>query len=483
MINVDLVTAEAHDRKMTTSLRYAPTTRLESLWSDVGGSPTHLDRVTTGEPEPVLPSVFDVTGFAVDTVAVALLAVAELWATRTGGDMPTTAIDRRSASASFKSDALLRAVGWDLPPIWDPVAGDYRTADGWIRLHTNYPSHRRAALEVLGTPPIRDSVADAVRTWIGDDLESAVVNAGGCAATMRTQESWRAHPAGQATSNEHPIGVGEPVTIGGHVPHLATSPEARPLEGIRVLDLTRVIAGPVATRLLAGYGADVIRIDPPGFEEVGALLPDMTAGKRCVALDLTSTPDRDRFLELLADAHVVVGGLRPGALAALDLDVDSMRGINPSIITVSHDAYGWDGPWSQRRGFDSLVQMSTGIAATGMAEAGVEHPVPLPAQALDHGIGHLLAGATCRALVRLATTGCASDVRGSLVGAANAVIQAPTPGGLGHPAPLWTDRDTVEAQSAWGPLRRVPLAGHVNGHEPSWSIEAGPLSLHAATWS
>ncbi len=456
---------------------------MHTLWDDLDGDAAHLDRVRTDLRGPMLGSVFDVTNFASDTVSIALLAVAELWAARTADDLPMITVDRRSAVAAFKCEALLHAEGWELPPVWDPVAGDYRTADGWIRLHTNYVHHRTAALAVLDAAADRESVADAVRRWIGDDLEMAIIEAGGCAAVMRSEAEWRASPAGRATAADAPITLGTPVDIDGSLSvGVASTRIVRPLEGIRILDLTRVIAGPLATRLLAGYGAEVIRVDPPGFEEVGALLPDMTAGKKCVALDLTSPQDRDRFFALLRDAHVVVGGLRPGALPGLGLDPSSLRAVNPHIITVTHDAYGWNGPWAGRRGFDSLVQMSTGIAAAGMAAAGADHPVPLPAQALDHGLGHLLAGATCRALARLATTGKASDVRGSLVGAANALMQSPTPDGNTVSAPRWDERDTVAATTAWGPIRRAPLAGHIDGHEPRWSIDAGPLGRDTPRW-
>ncbi|MGI8754385.1 MAG: CoA transferase [Acidimicrobiales bacterium] len=458
--------------------------RRTMLWNELGGDPAALERIEAHGPPTVLPSVFDVTGFAADTVAIASLSIAELWAARTGREVPAVRIDRRAAAASFRFEALLRSLGWELPPVWDPVAGDYRTADGWVRLHTNYESHRRAAMSVLGTPPERDVVATAVRSWMGEDLEAAIVDAGGCAAVLRTEAEWRLHPAGIATAGEAPVRLGGPVPVhGGAVPDLAQAPEGRPLAGIRVLDLTRVIAGPVATRILAGYGALVLRVDPPGFQEVPALLPETTAGKRCAALDLKDPTDRRRFDALVANAHVVVGGLRPGALAGLGCDPASLRAINPSIITVTHDAYGWDGPWAQRRGFDSLVQMSTGIAAAGRAATGAGHPVPLPAQALDHGVGHLLAAAACRALVRLITTGATADARGSLAGAANAVLAAPTPGALSTAPPHWDDADTVAATTAFGSIRRVPLAGQIDDHEPTWTVEAGPLGRHDPIWS
>lgn len=455
-----------------------------SLWADLGGRPELLDAVAVEGAADMLASVFDVIGFATDATALASVAIAELWSARTGRGIPEVTVERRRTAASFKSEALLTPVGWTLPPPWDPVAGDYRTADGWIRLHTNYASHRHAAMTVLGTEAERDSVTVAVARWSGDELESAVVAAGGCAAVMRTALDWNAHPAGMATGAEPPVRLGPaPRVTARAAPDLSMADTDAPLAGIRVLDLTRVIAGPVATGLLAGYGAEVIRVDPPGFEEVPVLLPLTTAGKRCVALDLTQSKDRDEFRGLVAGAHVVVDGLRPGAMEGLGFDPGSLRGINPSIITVTHDAYGWSGPWAGRRGFDSLVQMSTGIAAAGMSAAGVDHPVPLPAQALDHGIGHLLAAGACRALTQLATTATTCEVRGSLVGASNAVRARPSPTPSESHGSAWSDGDTGTAVTEWGPIRVPPAATQVAGHDPVWTIEAGPLGRHQPTWS
>jgi crotonobetainyl-CoA:carnitine CoA-transferase CaiB-like acyl-CoA transferase len=460
---------------------------LAELWADLGGRPDLLDRASIDGPAGVLPSSYDVTGFAAATVAAAALAVSELAAAREGGPPGRVQVERAHASASFRFEALVWPDGWELPPIWDPVAGDYPTTDGWIRLHTNYRHHLDAALAVLGTPAERESVAAAVARWRADDLEAAVVAAGGVAGAMRTEAEWAAHPAGRAAAAERPIVVGAPVPVSGGTgpdrPRLAGSPA---LAGIRVLDLTRVIAGPVATRYLAAHGAEVLRIDPPGFAEVAAVLPEATAGKRCAVLDLRDPADRSRFEALVAEAHVVVGGLRPDALAALGYGPEGLRALNPALVTVAHDAYGWSGPWAARRGFDSIVQMSTGIAAAGAAAAGTDRPTPLPAQALDHGLGHLLAAGACRALTRLLVDGFAADVRGSLVGAANVLRATAAPAGA-------LDRDAAAAalaavplvpgDTAWGPLHRVPLAGRIDAHPARWSIDAGPLGRHPAAFS
>jgi crotonobetainyl-CoA:carnitine CoA-transferase CaiB-like acyl-CoA transferase len=196
----------------------------------------------------------------------------------------------------------VRPQDWTLPPLWDPVAGDYATADGWIRLHTNAPNHRAIALDVLGAPFEKAAVAAAVARWNADALETAIVERGGAAATMRSIDAWRAHPQGAAVAREPLVSLER---------HASDTPAAwnvapeRPLDGIRVLDLTRVLAGPVATRFLAGYGADVLRIDPLDWDEA-SLAPEVTLGKRCARLDLRTRAGVATFEALLAQADVEI---------------------------------------------------------------------------------------------------------------------------------------------------------------------------------
>ncbi|APR87892.1 CoA transferase, CAIB/BAIF family protein [Minicystis rosea] len=452
----------------------------EALWLRLAPTDALLDRLVLSGPEHVLPSVFDVTGFAAATVGVTTLAAAELLAARRGGPVPAVAVDSVHASASFLSEALFTPIDWERPAIWDPIAGDYRAADRWIRLHTNYASHRAAVLRVLRVPAERSAVEAAVARCDAAVLESAVVAAGGCAAVMYRRDEWDVLPQGRAVADAPPIAWEDAGAAPVRLPALSTS-AADPLAGVRVLDLTRVIAGPECTRFLAAHGAEVLRIDPPGFEEVPALLPETTAGKRCASLDLTRPADRERFEALVRRAHVIVHGFRPGALEGLGLDEARLRAWNPSVVLATLDAYGWAGPWQQRRGFDSLVQMSTGIAAAGAAARGVDRPTPLPAQALDHGIGYLLAAGVCRALTRLATMGAASNVRGSLVGAANALMSGP-PGDPSAPSPRWPPDIFEACTTSWGSARRVRCPGTIAGEHATWSRPAGPLGRDEPTF-
>ena len=235
-----------------------------------------------------------------------------------GGAAPTVRVDRALASAWFSYS--IRPRGWSLPAPWDAIAGDYPTRDGWIRLHTNAPRHRRAALGVLDVPEDRDAVATAVGRWAAEELETEVVAAGGAAAAMRSLAAWEHHPQGRAVAAE-PLMHAERTAPSSSRRLRPVGQGPRPLAGVRVLDLTRVLAGPVATRLLAGWGAEVLRVDPPGWDEP-ALVPEVTLGKRCCRLDLRTPTGKSQFLTLLASADALVHGYRPGTLEGLGLGVE-----------------------------------------------------------------------------------------------------------------------------------------------------------------
>jgi CoA-transferase family III len=351
-------------------------------------------------------------------------------------------------------------------------------------LHTNAPHHRAAALGVLGVEDLgakRMMVEAAVAEWDGDELEAAVVGAGGCAARMRRLGEWDHHPQGRAVATEPLIARFEGSPSGDRVDSW-TPAAARPLAGIRVLDLTRVIAGPVATRFLAGYGAEVLRIDPPGWDE-SSIAPEVTLGKRCARLDLRSADGRARIETLLAEADVDVHGYRSDALSRLGLGWAQRAERRPGLIDVSLCAYGWSGPWAQRRGFDSLVQMSSGIAAAGMEQTGGEGPVSLPVQALDHATGYLMAAAAVRGLRDRLRTGHGSRWYLSLARTARLLVDGPHQPPAEPFSPLSDDdfADAIEV-TPWGPQRRLrpPLA--IDGTPHTWDLPACHLGSSEPRW-
>ncbi len=455
---------------------------LARTW-DVTGAPDSTGQATlaaatlTG-PRVLLPSAFDVTGLATSTVAAATLAAAQLQAVRRSAPLAPVTLDSTQACAAFRAETLFTPIGWELPPLWDPIAGNYRTADGWIRLHTNYPNHRAAVRKVLGAED-RKSVQIAVADRSADEIESAIVMAGGAAAAMHTRAEWLTSPAGQATLDA-PL-----LTIRKHAnaapPGWADTSAVLPFSGVRVLDLTRVIAGPVCTKFLAAYGADVLRIDPPSFEEVTSLLPETTVGKRTATVDLTTVEGRSAFEALIQAADVIVMGYRADALTKYGYEDARLAALNPGLISARLDAYGWAGPWRDRRGFDSLVQMSCGIAAAGAATYGRGEPIPLPVQALDHATGWLLAATIARALTRQLSTSTATHIKGSLIGTANLLYRMAPPEN-----PLTAvEHASVELEDTpteWGPARRAPIPGRIEGTRPHWAHPAGPLGRQPARW-
>lgn len=458
-----------------TPLARGPAEAAADLWRAAGGGGRFLSALDV-QGEGDLPSVFAVSDLAAAATAAVGLAVAEYHATLFG-EVAAVTVDRRLSSLWFGSS--LRPQGWALPPAWDPIAGDYPTRDGWIRLHTNAPHHRDAALAVLGVAADRGVVAGAVAGWQADALEEAVVGQGGCAAAMRDLDGWSRHPQGRAVAAEPLLWCEALAPAAGHRP--SGSP-GRPLSGVRVLDLTRVLAGPVATRFLAGFGAEVLRLDPPDWDEP-AVLPDVTPGKRRARLDLRDPRGRARFAELLARADLLVHGYRPDALDRLGLGAEVRQEIRPGLIDVSLDAYGWTGPWRLRRGFDSLVQMSSGIAAEGMRRYGTDRPKPLPVQALDHAAGCLLATAALRGLTQRLLTGRGSRWRGSLARVAALLVSLPGP----PDGPLIAepvDADFAERPEAtgWGPALRLKPPLSVAGAAMRWDHAAGPLGVDDARW-
>lgn len=449
---------------------------LSEIWRAVGGDPAHLRHLAINGTG-ALPSIFHVTDLASAAVAAAGLAVAELVSLQLGR-FPAVQVDRRLASFWFLTS--LRPQGWSMPPQWDALAGDYQAADGWIRLHTNAPHHRDAALAVLKTPADREAVAAVVKQWPAVALETAIVAGNGCAAAMYTLEQWVDHPQGRAV-NAEPL-LHRSSSIGGNRLR-ATLSAGRPLQGIRVLDLTRILAGPVATRFLAGFGAEVLRIDPPGWEEP-VTVPEVVLGKRCARLDLKNPDDLHALERLLTRADILVHGYRPDALARLGLGSARRRQLNPGLIDVCLDAYGWSGPWQGRRGYDSLIQMSTGIADAGRRAAGRDRPTPLPGQALDHATGYILAAAAIRGLVERLQTGQGCEVRGSLARTARLVVSNGNQS-VAMEAPAseqpsdWSD---IVEQTGWGPARRIRPPVVIADNPMAWDLPSSKLGSSAAAW-
>ncbi|CAE6733606.1 Formyl-CoA:oxalate CoA-transferase [Paraburkholderia nemoris] len=389
-----------------------PELALKHIWMTAQCDPTALRSVSLPGADPGLPSVYRVGALAQATIAASGLAAAEYHRLRTGRRQHVT-VEMRRALASFRSERYLRIDDGPPPALRDPVMGFYATRDGrWIQLHTNFPHHLEGVLKVLGCANDRAAVAEAIRGWDGATLDQTLADAGLCAALIRTPDEWAALDQAKAIAGL-PLFEIERIGDAPVEPPREAGAE-RPLAGVRVLDLSRIIAGPVAGRALAQHGAEVLMVNGPHLPNIAPLVIDNGRGKRSAVIDLRDAAGRETLTGLVSGADVFLQAYRPGALTARGFGPEELARVRPGIVYVSVCAYGHTGPWAARRGFDSLVQSASGIAFTEREAAGWDEPKHLPCQALDHATGYLAAFGAMAALARRATDGGSWHVRVSL---------------------------------------------------------------------
>ncbi len=454
---------------------------LADLWTSAGGEPAVLEAVTLTGEEPQLPSSFRVAAAAQAGIAAAGLAAAEIWRLRSGQSQGV-AVDMRHAVVECRSERYLRVDGKPPPPAWDAIAGVYKTGDRrFVRLHTNFPHHRAAVCKVLDCKGERDDVQAALLRWEAEAFETAAYAAGGVVAMMRSHDEWSALPQAKALAALPAISIEK---IGEAAPKPWPAGD-RPLAGLRVLDLSRVIAGPVAGRTLAAHGADVLLISGPDLPAIPWLTIDTGRGKLSAFAELKSEAGQAALRDLLAEADIFSQGYRPHALALLGFSPEQAARINPGIICVSLSAYGHAGPWAERRGFDSLVQTATGFNHAEGEAAGIEGPKELPAQMLDHATGYLMALGAMMAKMRQSREGGSWHVRVSLAQTGRWLWN------LGRLADgLKTgdlNGDAVapfleETASGFGPLRAVSHAAVLSKTPAFWARPTMPLGSHPAQW-
>ncbi len=420
---------------------------LASVWAALGGDPDELARLEVTGPATTLASTFPVTDVGVAAVGSSLLAA-------TLGSRARVAVDTRQLAVALRSERYVRRDGQPGGSPFDPLSAFHQTSDGWIRLHANYDWHRKAALEVLGCGVEDARAAIAERKAL--ELETALHAAGGIGAAVRTEAQWRAAAGPPPPLVEHrDLGAADP----------------RPAGRLRVLDLTRVIAGPVATRTLAVHGADVLRLDAPHLPEIPLQTWDMLPGKRSALLDLGDAATREA---LLAGADVVVTGYRPGALDRFGLTPEALADRHPGLVVVTLSAWDHQGPWSARRGFDSIVQAACGIA---VEEGKPDAPGALPAQLLDHATGYLAAAGALLAVRRQRRDGGTQHVRVSLAGTAAWLQSLPR-----------TPQDTIDVDAApflveKGRYTLAAPPGTVDGVPLAWPDPAPDYGAAAPAWA
>jgi len=454
---------------------------LADLWTLAGGDPPELNAVTLTGEEPQLPSSFRVAAAAQASIAAAGLAAAQLWRLRSGQSQHVT-VDMRHAIVECRSERYLRVDGKPSDMAWDAIAGIYKTRDRrLVRLHTNFRHHRDAVCKVLNCKPEREDVQAALMQWDGEAFETAAY-AGGCAvALMRSYEEWSALPHARALA-ELPLISIEKIGEAGPKPWPAGD---RPLTGLRVLDLSRVIAGPVAGRTLAAHGADVLLISGPDLPAIPWLAIDTGRGKLTGFVELKSEHGRDRLRDLLASADIFSQGYRPHSIAALGFSPRDAARISPGIVYVSLSAYGHSGPWAERRGYDSLVQTATGFNHAEGQAAGVDGLKELPVQMLDHASGYLMAFGAMMARARQSRQGGSWHVRVSLAQTGRWLWN------LGRVADGLKTEDLrgeavqpfiEDTASGFGPLRAVRHSAALSATPAFWARPAMPLGSHPPQW-
>jgi crotonobetainyl-CoA:carnitine CoA-transferase CaiB-like acyl-CoA transferase len=452
---------------------------LAGLWQLAGlpGEALGFARLTGADP--VLPSSFAVGTAAQASIAAAALAACELAHLR-GAPRQEVSVDM--------THAALECTGWfsiegGVPELWDKFSGLYRCADGWVRVHANFQHHRDGALRLLGLDPARAERIDAekaMHAWRATDFESAAAQAGLVATALRSFDQWDATPQGQAIAKQPLLRI-ERMADAPALPLPKLQAGQRPLEGVRVLDVTRVLAGPVAGKALAGYGADVMLVNAPHLPNIEAIA-DTSRGKRSTLADLR-TPEGVAAMEgLLAQAHVFIQGYRPGGLQAMGFGPHEAAQRRPGIVYVSLSAYGTQGPWAARRGFDSLVQTAMGFNHAEGEAKGDGQPLALPMQILDEATGFLIAMGAAAALHRQQREGGSWHVQVSLAQTGQWLR------GLGRVADgLAASRPDrapyVEASaSGWGELVAMRHSAQLALTPARWDRPAMPPGSHPAAW-
>ena len=454
----------------------------------IAGWPDKLPAAVTftGGTDPVLPTPFRIGVAGATTVAASGLAAAELWELRTGRRQEV-AVDLRQAAASLRSGHYMSLGDGKVSAARNSIMGVYPSRDGrWSYLHCNFPNHRAAALKVLGVAEDRDAVARAVAAWNAADLEEAIIAAKGAGGMARTKEEWAKHPQAAAIAA---LPLMEIIRIGDSAAEPLPAGN-RPLSGIRVLDLTRVLAGPTCARTLAEHGADVLKITAAHLPNLGYQEWDTGHGKLSAQLDLRVPGDVELLHGLVRQADVFSQGYRPGSLANRGLSPEELAALRPGLVYVSLSAFGHSGPWASRRGFDTVVQTVSGMTIRQAETVPGKTPGPqfYPVSAIDYCTGYLMAFGAMVALARRAREGGSWLVRISLAQVGKWIVdrgEVPAVALKDVPAELSRaelDRWSMVSETPSGPLRHLKPVVQLSETQPHWGRPSVPLGYHRPEW-
>jgi crotonobetainyl-CoA:carnitine CoA-transferase CaiB-like acyl-CoA transferase len=457
---------------------------LDDVLAAVGAPPAGAasagEGVTLRGADPVYPTPSPVGELGAAAIAAAALQAARLFEARTGRSQ-RVAVDVDAAAAAMRSWTYLLDVAAGPRP---PSGGRQFFAtddDRWIFLHRRAAHHAVRQEAVLGSGGSDAEVSDAVRRWKGADLEEAIVAAGACAALVRTHEEWARLPQAAAVAE---LPLLEVTKIGDSSPEPAAAGE-RPLGGLRVLDVTHVLAGPTCARTLAEHGASVLRIGSGSAGDANPMQRDTGHGKRSAVLDLKSADGAAALRGLAAGADVFSQGYRPGAVAGLGFSPQEVAALRPGIIYVSMTAFGRLGPWRDRRGYDSVVQSASGFCDEVAADG---EPRFLPVSALDYVTGYLAAFGVGAALERRAAEGGSYHVQLSLAQTGrylDALPRTDPAERAGRAAELPADRLATlltETETPFGRLRHLAPAAAMSRTPPRWDLPTVPMDHDSPVW-
>ena len=464
-----------------------PQEALRTILPIAGWSDDRATAVTfTGGTDPVLPTPFRIGVAGAATVAASGLAAAHLWEARTGRRQQVT-VDLRQATASLRSGTYMKLGDGHLSHARNSIMGVYPSRDGrWSYLHCNFPNHRAAALGVLGVAEDRDAVARAVATWNAADLEEAIIAAKGAGGMVRTKAEWASHPQAAAIAA---LPLMEIVRIGDSPPE-PLPPGDRPLSGIRVVDITRVLAGPTGARTLAEHGAEVMKITAAHLPNLGYQEWDTGHGKLSAQLDLRAPGDVETLRGLVRQADVFSQGYRPGTLASRGLSPEELAALRPGLVYVSLSAFGHTGPWASRRGFDTVVQTVSGMTArqAEIVPGKTAGPQFYPVSAIDYCTGYLMAFGAMVALARRAREGGSWLVRISLAQVGKWIVdlgEVPAAALGDVPAEFSAaelDRWSTVSETPSGRLRHLKPVVQLSETPPYWARPSVPLGYHRPVW-
>src|SRR5207253_7831255 len=441
----------------------------------------------TGGADPVLPTPFRIGAAGAAALAATGLAAAGLWELRTGRRQEV-AVDLRQAVASLRSGHYLQVNGAKVRGDRNPVMGMYPAKNGrWSYIHANFPNHRAAALKVLGCEENRDAVRKAVAGWDALELEEAIIAAKGAGGMVRSMAEWAQHPQAAAIAS---LPLLEIVKIGDAPPQKLPEGD-RPLSGIRVLDLTRVLAGPTCARTLAEHGADVLKITAPHIAARDDQEYDTGHGKLSARLDLRQTQDLETLKGLVREGDVFSQGYRPGTLAGRGLAPQQLAALRPGIVYVSLCAFSHVGPWASRRGFDTVVQNVSGITTRqGQVFPGAEPGAPqfFPVSAIDYLTGYLMAFGAMVALARRAREGGSWLVRISLAQTGRWLVgrgqvpEAELKDVAKEFTPAELERWSTTSDTPVGRLRHLGPVLRLSETPPRWARPSVPLGYNEPVW-